>query len=209
MGQRAMELSERDRARISDAIRAGEARTTGEIVCVLARTSAAEATTALPVLAAVVALCVPWLLMAYTTMSVQLMLSLQVLTFLGLLVVSCLPQVRTALIPRAVRRAIAHRLAMEQFVIRGIARTKERTGIMIFVSLAERYARIIADDGIAARVSQAEWQGAVDSLVAHLREGRVADGFISATGFCADVLAKHFPSAGSDPSELPDRIYLI
>lgn len=204
-----MDLSDRDRARISNAIRASEARTTGEIVCVLARTSAVDATAALPVLAAVVALCVPWLLMAYTTMSVQLMLSLQVLTFLGLLAVCCLPQVRVALIPRAARRALAHRLAMEQFVIRGIARTKERTGILIFVSLAERYARIIADDGIAARVSQAEWQGGIDSLVVHMREGRVADGFISATGLCADVLAKHFPSAGTEPSELPDRIYLI
>jgi putative membrane protein len=204
-----MELSDRDRARISDAIRASEARTTGEIVCVLARTSAVEAAPALPVLAAVVALCVPWLLMAYTTLSVQLMLSLQVLAFFALLAVSCLPRVRVALIPRAARRALAHRLAMEQFVIRGMARTKERTGVMIFVSLAERYARIIADDGIAARVSQAEWQGAVDSLVTHMREGRVADGFIAATGLCADVLAKHFPSAGAEPSELPDRVYQI
>jgi putative membrane protein len=205
-----MDLPDRDRARISDAIRASEARTPGEIVCVLARTSAVEATTALPALIAViVALCVPWLLMAFTTMSLQLMLSLQVLTFLGLLSVSCLPQVRVALIPRAVRRALAHRLAMEQFVIRGIARTKDRTGVLIFVSLAERYARIIADDGIAARVPQAEWQGAVDSLVAHIREDRLADGFISAIGLCADVLEKHFPSAGAEPSEVPDRIYLI
>jgi putative membrane protein len=204
-----MDLSDRDRARISDAIRAGEARTTGEIVCVLAQTSAVEATAALPVFAAVVALCVPWLLMLYTTLSVQLMLSLQVLTFLGLLAVSCLPGVRVALIPRAARRALAHRLAMEQFVVRGIARTRERTGVLIFVSLAERYARIIADDGIAARVPQAQWQGAVDSLVAHMREGRVADGIIAATGLCADVLAKHFPAAGTEPSELPDRVYLI
>ena len=56
---------------------------------------------------------------------------------------------------------------MEQFAIRGIARKKDRSGILIFVSLAEHYARIIADEGIAARVPQSEWQGAVDALVAH------------------------------------------
>ncbi|MDP2375423.1 TPM domain-containing protein [Reyranella sp.] len=205
-----MDLSERDRARLSDAIRASEARTTGEIVCVLARTSAVEATTALPVLiAAVVSLALPWLLMAFTTMSLQLMLSLQILAFLGLLALSCLPRVRVALIPRAARRALAHRLAMEQFVVRGVARTKERTGILIFVSLAERYARIIADEGIAARVPQSHWQGAIDMLVGHMREGRVADGFVAAIDTCGAVLATHFPVTGTEPSELPDRIYLI
>jgi putative membrane protein len=204
-----MEISDRDRARLSDAIRASEARTRGEIVCVLARTSAVEAT-ALPVLiAAAVALAVPWLLMAFTAMSLHLMLSIQMLAFLGLLLLSCLPLVRVALIPRAARRALAHRLAMEQFVSRGIARTKERTGVLIFVSMAERYARIIADEGIAGRVPQSHWQGAIDKLTGDMREGRVADGFVAAIETCGDLLARHFPATGAEPSELPDRIYLI
>ena len=74
--------------------------------------------------------------------------------------------------PRAARRAAAYRAATDQFVARGIARKKDRAGILIFVSLAERYARIIADEGIAARVAQPEWQGAVDALIAHMRDGR-------------------------------------
>ncbi len=209
-----MDLSEQDRARISAAIRANEARTSGEIICVLAKSSSDQAT-ALPVLvAAVLALALPWVLMATTTsLSLQSMLSLQVLVFLVLLVVLGLPRVRTALIPRATRRALAHRAAMEQFVIRGIARKKERTGILIFVSLAERYARIIADVGIAARVPQAHWQGAIDALTGHMRQGHIADGFVSAIETCGDVLAAHFPppadETGKQRSELPDRIYLI
>jgi putative membrane protein len=204
-----MELSDRDRARLSAAIRAAEARTTGEIVCVLAQSSSAGRT-ALPVaLAAVLALAVPWLLMALTTLSLQLILSIQVVVFLVAAAVAALPRVHAALMPRAARRALAHRAAMEQFVLRGIARTKERTGILIFVSLAERYARIVADDGIAARVSQAHWQGAVDALVAHTRDGRVADGFVAAIEMCGAVLATHFPSSGGGKDELPDRIYLI
>ncbi len=204
-----MELSEQDRARISAAIHASEARTTGEIVCVLARTSSAHAS-GLPVLvAAAVALALPWLLMLLTHLSVQSMLSLQVLVFLGLVAILCLPPVRVALLPRAARRALAHRVAMEQFVSRGIARTADRTGILIFVSLAERYARIIADEGIAGRVAQAEWQGAIDALTGHMRDGRIADAFITAIDRCGTVLATHFPSTGPDRSELPDRIYLI
>jgi putative membrane protein len=208
-----MDLSEQDRARISAAIRAAEARTSGEIICVLAKSSSDQAT-ALPVLiAAVLALAVPWVLMAATSLSLQSMLSLQVLAFLVFLMVLGLPRVRTALIPRATRRALAHRAAMEQFVIRGIARKKERTGILIFVSLAERYARIIADEGIAARVPQSHWQGAIDMLVGRMRHGHIADGFIAAIERCGTVLAAHFPppagEAGKERSELPDRIYLI
>ena len=188
-----MDFSEQDRARISAAIRANEARTSGEIICVLAKSSSDQAT-ALPVLiAAVLALALPWVLMAATSMALQSMLSLQVLAFLVLLAVLGLPRVRTALIPRATRRALAHRAAMEQFVIRGIARKKDRTGILIFVSLAERYARIIADEGIAAHVPQSHWQGAIDTLVGHMRKDHIADGFIAAIETCGDVLAAHFP----------------
>jgi putative membrane protein len=98
---------------------------------------------------------------------------------------------------------------MEQFHIRGIARKKDRTGVLIFVSLAERYARIIADDGIAARMPQSEWQGAVDALVAHMRGGRIADGFIAAIEVCGKVLATNFPRTETSRDQLPDRIYLI
>jgi len=203
-----MNVSEQDRARISTAIRAAEKKTSGEIVCVLAQSS--SDVTALPILvAAVVALALPWLLVALTAMSVHRILVLQVLVFVALALVLCVPQVRVALVPRRARRAVAHRAAMEQFTIRGIARTKNRTGILIFVSLAEHYARIIADVGIAGRVPQSEWQDAIDALVTHMKYGRIADGFIMAIDVCGRVLATHFPRTETSRDELPDRIYLI
>lgn len=203
-----MSISEQDRERISKAIRAAEAKTSGEIVCVLAQTSSDA--TALPVLlAAVAALALPWLLVAFTAMTVYRILSLQILVFVVLLMILCLPWVRVALMPRRARRAVAHRVAMEQFTARGIARTKDRAGILIFVSLTERYARIVADEGIAARVRQSEWQAAVDALIAHMRNGRVADGYITAIDLCGAELAKHFPRTEADREELPDRIYVI
>jgi putative membrane protein len=203
-----MSISAQDRGRISDAIHAAEEKTSGEIVCVLARTSSDA--TALPVLiAAIAALAFPWLLVAFTAMTVQRILSLQIAVFLVLVVFLCLPRIRVALMPRKARRAIAYRAAMEQFTTRGISRKKDRCGILIFVSMAERYARIIADDGIAARVPQSEWQGAIDALVAHISEGRIADGFIAAINLCGQELARHFPRTEAKREELPDRIYLI
>ena len=203
-----MSISTEDRERISNAIRAAEAKTSGEIVCVLAETSASAS--ALPVfLAAVGALALPWALMTLTAMPVYRILSLQIAAFIILMGILYWTPVRVALMPRRARRVVAHRVAMEQFEIRGLARKHDRTGILIFVSLAERYARIIADEGISARVPRSQWQAAVDVLIVHMREGRTAEGFVEAIDLCGDQLAQHFPRTEASRRELPDRIYLI
>ena len=203
-----MQMSPEDRDRITTAIRAVEARTSGEIVCVLAEQSADSG--ALPILlAALGALAAPWLLVAFTALPVLAILTWQIVVFLALALLLCLPRVRVALIPRRARRAMAFRVATEQFFTRSVSRKDDRSGILIFVSLAEHYARIIADDGIDARVPHSYWQGAVDALIADAREGRVADGFVAAIGMCGAVLAEHFPRTEGSPNELPDRIYFI
>ena len=203
-----MSMSPDDRKRIATAIQAAENRTSGEIVCVLAQHSADSR--AIPVLiAALVALALPWLLVMTTAMPVLRILLLQIAVFVVVDVLLHVLRLRVELIPHAARRALAHRAALVQFAIRGVAKTKDHTGILIFVSLAERYARIVADDGIAARVAQPEWQGAVDALIAHMRDGRIADGYIAAIDTCGAVLARHFPASKATPDELPDRIYLI
>ncbi len=201
-------ISAEDRERISKSIRAAEARTSGEIVCVLAQSSATAS--GLPVLlAAIGALALPWMLAAFTAMPVYRILSLQVVAFAILIGIFCWPPVRVALTPRRARRAMAHRVAMEQFTLRGLARKEAHTSILIFVSLAERYVRIIADEQISARVPQSQWQAAVDALVAHMRDGRIADGFVAAIDRCGDELARHFPRTEASRDDLPDRIYVI
>jgi putative membrane protein len=92
--------------------------------------------------------------------------------------------------------------------VRRIAHTKNRCGVLIFVSLAERYARIVADEGIAQKMQNAEWQAAIDALTGHMRDGRIAAGFIAAIERCGAVLATHAPPDGS-PNTLPDRLYVM
>jgi putative membrane protein len=92
--------------------------------------------------------------------------------------------------------------------VRRVAHTKKRCGILIFVSLAEHYARIIADEGIAQKVPNAEWQAAIDALISHMRTGEIAAGFIAAIARCGSLLAAHAPSDGS-ANELPDRLYVM
>jgi putative membrane protein len=151
---------------------------------------------------------VPWPLIDFTPLSVQRIFLIQLGVFIVAgLIFSWMP-LRLLLVPRALQRSRAHRAAIEQFVIRSISHTRNRTGILIFVSLAEHYARIIADEGIAAKVPAAEWQAAVDALIAHMRDNRIAAGFAAAVAQCGEVLARHAPPDGS-PNELPDRLYIM
>ncbi len=202
-----MQFSKDDHEAVSAAIQAAEKRTSGQIVCVLAHASSDYAH--IPILwASALALATPWPLINYTPWSVQRIFLIQLLVFIVAAIVFSLTPLRLALVPRGVRRARAHRAALEQFVVRRIANTRNRSGILIFVSLAERYARIIADDGIAQKVQASEWQAAIDVLRDNMRAGRVARGFTAAIERCGVVLAAHAPPDGS-PNELPDRLYVL
>ena len=202
-----MPISDEDRAAIAAAIRTAEQNTSGQIVCVLMR-SASEYFYVPVLWAALFGLVSPWPLIVLTEWSVQRIFLVQILVFAVALLILSWPPLRVALVPRAVRRARAHRAAVEQFFARGLTRTSERTGVLIFVSLAERYARIIADEGIASKVSNRDWQLAVDALTAHMRDGRIAQALVAAIQQCGAVLADHAPPTGTG-NELPDRIYVM
>ncbi len=202
-----MAFSNEDHEAVVAAIREAEKRTCGQIVCVLAHASSSYAH--VPILwASALALLWPWPLIEFTSWSVQRIFLFQIAVFLAVALLLALTPLRLALVPRAVKRARAHRTGLEQFVVRRVANTKSRTGVLIFVSLAERYARIIADEDIAAKVPHAEWQAAVDALTGHMGEGRVGPGFVTAIERCGDLLAAHAPPDGS-PSALPDRLYVM
>jgi putative membrane protein len=202
-----MQFSKEDYDAIAAAIREAEKRTCGQIVCVLARASSAYAH--IPILwSSLLALFTPWPLIYFTQWSVQRIFLVQLLVFLIAAVAFSWPPLRILLVPRAIQRARAHRAALEQFVLRGISRTRNRCGVLIYVSGAEHYARIIADEGVAQKVHALEWQAPIDALTAHMRQGRIAAGFIAAIERCGAVLAEHAPPDGS-ANELPDRLYVI
>jgi putative membrane protein len=202
-----MRISAEDYKAIAAAIRAAEERTCGELVCVLAHASSNYAH--VPLLwASTLALILPWPLIYFTQWSVQWIFAAQLVAFIVFAMLLSWMPLRMALVPRAVRRAQAHHVALEQFMVRRVGHTANRTGVLIFVSLAERYARIVADEGIAAKVHNSEWQAAIDALIGHIRDGRIAAGFIAAIERCGAVLAEHAPPDGS-PNALPDRLYVM
>lgn len=202
-----MALTKEDYDAVAVAIRDAEKRTCGQLVCVLAHASSAYAH--VPILwSSLLALFTPWPLIYFTQLSVQRIFLAQLIVFLVAALAFSWAPLRILLVPRAVQRARAHRAALEQFVLRGISRTRNRCGVLIFVSLAEHYARIIADEGVAQKVNASEWQAAIDALTTHIHDGRIAAGLIAAIERCGAVLAEHAPPDGS-ANELPDRLYVI
>ena len=194
--------------RIAAAVRAAEAGTSAELVCVMARTSSNYEFFPL-VWAALAALAAPWFAIVFTLWSVERIFLLQLALFVAVLLLLSVPAIRMALVPRALKRKRAHRAAAEQFLLRGLSRKKDRTGVLIFVSQAERYARVIADAGVADMVDPKRWREAVDLLVGEAGAGRVTDGFVGAVRLCGQVLAEHFPPSPEPVNELSDRFFVI
>ncbi len=197
-----------DEQRIGDAIAAAERETSGEIVAVIAAESSSYLYA--PVLwAALIALLVPWPLIWFTWLSVYWIYLIQLAVFAAAAALLLPRRVRTMLVPASVKKSRAHRRAVEQFLAQNLHTTAGRTGVLIFVSVAERYAEILADSGINALVPQSEWQAIVDDLVRQIGAGRPADGFVAAVAAVGKHLAKHFPPGSADRNELPDHLIIL
>jgi putative membrane protein len=201
-------ISDDDRTRVTAAIRAAEAHTAGEIFCVIARHSSDYRL--VPVAwAAALALFVPLPLLYLATWSAPVVYLWQIIAFLVTMVVLSQPGIRFRVVPRRARHDRAHAEAMRQFHAQGIAKTQNRTGVLIFASAAERYVEVIADAGINDKVSSDVWDSAVQALISAVKSGRPADGFVAAIEQCGAVLAKHFPPGALKRDELPDKLLEI
>jgi putative membrane protein len=199
-----------DRARITAAIHAAEKSTSGEFVAVVARAS--DHYVFLPLLwSALVALLFPGAcLLAGASMRWVHIYQLQLLIFIVLAVLLLsVPGLHLRLVPTRVKHARASRLAKAQFYCQGVQLTSRHSGVLFFVSLAERYVEIVADQGIHERLGEEHWKRIIDSFVAEVRSGRVVDGFVDAIGACGAAMAKHYPPDPSDVSELSDGLIEI
>ena len=201
-------VDEAGRQRVSDAISKAETTTSGEIVAVVAADSSSYLH--VPFMwAALVALLVPWPLIHFTWMTVQNIWLLQLAVFAVLLAVLFYRPVRYALVPRSTKRQRAHRRAVEQFLAQNLHTTEGRTGVLVFVSAAERYAEVLADAAIHRKVPEAEWQAIVDALTTAIGEGRAVDGFVAAVDAIGKRLAQHFPPGSADRARLPNHLIVL
>ena len=198
-------ISQAEKARIIEAITVAEAKTAGEIFCVIAHASSGYSL--VPIAwAALVALAAPAPMIYLTTWPAGLIYLVQLAAFVVTAAVFSLPAIRFRVVPNQAMRERAHVEAMRQFLAQGMHLTEHRTGVLVFVSVAEHYAEIVADSGINAKVAPAVWQDAVNAAVAAIREGRIGDGLVTAVERCGAVLAEHFPPGAINRDEVPNKV---
>ncbi|MBS0254458.1 MAG: hypothetical protein JSS36_04415, partial [Proteobacteria bacterium] len=113
---------------------------------------------------------------------------------------------RLALTPAWVKRHRVRARAMAAFHLAVDARTQGSTGVLIYLSRAERRAEILAERGIAGKVDPQVWGAAMVAMLGPVKAGRVADGLVDAIAQVGQVLARHFPASANDANELPDRL---
>jgi len=113
---------------------------------------------------------------------------------------------RLALTPGATKARRVRRRAVQFFKVGAERRTVGRTGVLLYLSLAEHRAEIVADQAIHSKVAPELWGDAMAALIAAVKAGRPGEGMVKAVAIIGDVLAEHFPKSGTDRNELPDRL---
>jgi putative membrane protein len=111
-----------------------------------------------------------------------------------------------ALTPGRTKTRRVHRRAILLFRAGAESRTRARTAVLIYLSLSEHRAEILADKSIASKVSPDVWGDAMAALVEHVRDGRTGAGMAQAVQQVGAILAEHFPRSEDDTNELPDRL---
>jgi len=224
----ASHLDEAGHRLVSDAVGAAEANTSGEIVTIVAERSDGYTDVALcwavgaAFLAMVIYASIPefylakidWLLgnwqSDWTLREVLTIgLGIGVAKFIGVMLLQLIPAVKFLLVPGRIKTARTHARATNLFRVGTERRTTGRTGILIYLSMREHRAEILADRAIADKVDAEVWGDAMAAMLAEIRQGRVAEGMVAAVEEVGKVLAQHFPRADDDHNELPDRLIEI
>jgi putative membrane protein len=218
-------LTDADRAKVAAAIAAAEANTAGEIVAVETPISDPYHDVALHWALVPLFAVLAWAAWRPTALVwwydflfggwspdptqsqlLTLLMFFAALKFtIALLILKWMP-LRLFLTPAATKHRRVRRRAVTIFQAAASGRTTGRTGILIYLSLAERRAEIIADEAILKVTDDHTWGEAMAALLAEIRDGRVGDGICAAIERVGAVLAEHFPRSTDDLNEIPDKL---
>ena len=201
-------LTKSELKQVAEAIDRVERETDAELVTVLA--SQADDYRYIPLLwASLIALLLPGALLFFSGwLAAWQMLLVQWLTFIVLALLFRIPGLTSRLIPRSVRCWRACNLARRQFIELNLHHTEGGTGMLIFVSEAERYVEILVDRGISSRIDNSVWESIVANFTEDVRDGQVLQGFLGCIEACGSLLKQHVP-ATHERNQLPNHLVVL
>jgi putative membrane protein len=201
-------LNKEEQAKVASAINRVERETDAELVTVL--TAQSDNYSYIPLLwAGILALLVPGSLnYFYTWFGADSLVLVQWGSFVAISLAFQLPGISTRVIPRQVRYWRASNLARRQFLEQNLHHTAGGTGMLIFVSEAERYVEILVDQGISSRIDNAVWEGIVEVFTQKVKQGRTLQGFLDCIEACGNHLKTSVP-ATHERNELPNHLVVL
>lgn len=101
-----------------------------------------------------------------------------------------------------------HALAEKEFVRLGVDKTKNKTGILIFVLLPRRQFYIMADTGINEKVPENTWDAVKDEMQRMFLTGEFSKGIIHGVQRVGNILSEHFPVNPDDINEISNEIII-
>ena len=220
-----LELTQEDHSKVSAAIAAAEAESNAEIIAVATPLSDSYHDAALHwavlVLVGTIAIFAAWpSLLSYwfdvflggwrpePTLRelLTLLLVLAVLKFTAVLLILKYMPLRLALTPAATKTRRVRRHAISVFKTAAERRTVGRNGVLIYLSMGEHRAEIVADRAIVEVTEPEVWGEAMTALIEQVKAGRAGDGIVAAVHGVGEICAKHFPKTEGNPNEIPDKL---
>jgi len=217
-------LSERDNELVKKAVKEAESKTSGEIVTAIIKESSDYAFYEL--LASLIggavyymiclffynelSLWLKGLFWSYTDIFPILFMGITTVSVIGLLYLAAnIEGADRLIVPPGIIGKKVNRRALLFFGESGLFDTKDRTGVLIFISLREKRVELIADKGINSKVAENAWSGVVEKLIGRLKENKMVDGLVEAVTECGEMLIEHFPIEPDDENELSDDVHVL
>ena len=206
-------MSGDDRSRLDDCIRQAEKKTSGEIVVMVVSSSyhypQADAIGgvffALPAALALMPLIGGWLWTG--TQNVWVFLGLFFILFpIAREVVKRTLWLKRRFISTKEIDVEVNEAALSAFFKEGLYRTRDATGVLVLISVFERWVCVLADRGINERLTPDVWEKVVESIVNGIKKHRQADAICEGVGKIGQILAAHFPIKPDDTDELKSVI---
>lgn len=190
-------ITPEDAQRVSEAVERAEALTTGEIVPIIVRRSSTIGhvpwLVTLILLVVILVFEVPQMSVFSEARASWLLLLLSIACLLLSIPLSKSTWMQRLLVPQGDQAFQVEARALLEFYSTGVTATKSRTGVLLFISLMERKAVVLADEGISHKLPRETWAHICEQMVDGIKKGQTAEGLIGAVHKGGELLAQHFP----------------
>jgi putative membrane protein len=199
-------LTEEDKKAIAETIKRAETGTSGEIVFAITESCGSYRFAALTGAIIGMAICTAANLLIPIIHTINMVLWVELVSFLIFYAIFQNTSLRRWFIPIKELDSQTQEAAFMEFYGKGLYRTRDANGVLIFLSLFEREVVVIGDKGIHEKLGNQNWDDVRNRIIDGIKTGKAREGICAAIESCGNELAKYFPVKPDDTNEIPNDV---